>query len=1271
MRTGLHSQGVLALSLVATLLGAVVLGGWWSGIDPLKGAYPGLPPVKPNTAAGLILCGAALVVLSVQGRASYFVSIAGAVVIAAAVVTLSQDLFGWSAGIDERLISGDMASAGVSLRMSPATAFCFILAGLALLAMNSRNVRRRPALSAGLAASVSLISALALVGHLFEALWDIRWANFSGMAPATPLGFLALGGALFGLAHRLRKVDWSLNRTLSAGFAVGIGSMVAATALSFDFTTRLNAESASVAHSQEILKELEEIQSLTSVLESSQRGYLITGSEDLLVGRQEAVRRIQEHLVAVRRLTEDNPDQHRRLDGLEPLISERTAFGNQTIEIRRSSGFGPARALLATGTGIGLTSSINELLRTMKDDEYARLQARQDALHHVSRTTFQFLPLGAFVSLAIVIVGLYLLNARVKEQKRVEAALRDSEATFRGFIEQASDGIFIADAEGNFVVVNSSGCALLGYDASELVGMNGRVTYLEEERQLHVQRLRDVAAGAVLRFERTIRRKDGTTFPGEVSVKRLDSGLVQVIFRDITERKLAQEALSQERALLRALVDALPDLIFIKDKEGRLTLCNAAGYVYSGFKNESEMLGKTAFDLYEPELARQYHADDMLAGSGRSIVNREESGLDVTGRKRWFLTIKLPLRNAAGKPIGTIGVSRDITERRLHEERITRLHRIKEVLSGINSAIVRIRDRKELFEEACRIAAEVGEFSIAVIAVRDKDDNLEPIAWGGMGRTLLDDLPPGARGAPTGVVARAMEGRTTIVDNDIARTPNIDAIRRAALSLGAQSAVALPLYQDDKVVGVFLLYASVKDAFDDEEVKLLEELAGDVSFALTFIEQQEKVDYLAYYDTLTGLPNRSLFHDRLGRQVAAAARGASQVALVMMDVDRFRMINETLGRQAGDSLLKAIAERVKSSVREPDTVARLNADTFAIVASGTWRPEDLAHLMDTRKQELFGQAFVLDGEELILSATAGVAIFPEDGRTPESLLANAEAALRNAKQQSVPFLFYGPEMNARAADSLRIENRLRRAIEKQHLALWYQPKIDSKTGGLKGFEALMRWIDPDTGVVPPGQFIPIMEQTGMILDAGRWALNQVAKDCTGWANIAKVAPRIAVNVSPLQLRQKNFVTEVIDASDAIAQCDGLLDLEITESVIMENVDAIIPKLQTIRGLGVNIYVDDFGTGYSSLAYIARLPIHALKIDRSFVDGMTQSEDSLAIVTSVISLAHSLKLRVVAEGVETEAQRDLLQKLRCDELQGYLFGRPIPAQDVPDLIRKFS
>jgi EAL domain-containing protein (putative c-di-GMP-specific phosphodiesterase class I) len=330
---------------------------------------------------------------------------------------------------------------------------------------------------------------------------------------------------------------------------------------------------------------------------------------------------------------------------------------------------------------------------------------------------------------------------------------------------------------------------------------------------------------------------------------------------------------------------------------------------------------------------------------------------------------------------------------------------------------------------------------------------------------------------------------------------------------------------------------------------------------------------------------------------------------------------------------------------------------------------DIAHSLRHRVLDIFREPIEAPGQTLRLSAKAGVALAPLDGATPEVLHSNAEAALKRAKQVSDPFVFYSPDMNASVAESLTLENKLRTALDRRHFVLYYQPKVALPHRRISGLEALIRWNDPELGLVQPVKFIAILEKTGLILDAGRWALSQVAVDCQQWVGQGLKPPPVAVNVSPVQLKHQDFVTTVLDAVRRAHNADGALELEITESVIMENLEETIHKLQALRGAGVNVSVDDFGTGYSSLAYVARLPIHGLKIDRSFVSKMTDSQESLAIVRSVISLAHSLRLEVIAEGVETEEQAAALEELSCDQMQGYLFSRPVPPTDVPGLLTR--
>jgi diguanylate cyclase (GGDEF)-like protein len=385
------------------------------------------------------------------------------------------------------------------------------------------------------------------------------------------------------------------------------------------------------------------------------------------------------------------------------------------------------------------------------------------------------------------------------------------------------------------------------------------------------------------------------------------------------------------------------------------------------------------------------------------------------------------------------------------------------------------------------------------------------------------------------------------------------------------------------------------------------------------------------------------------------------LALVIFNIARLRTVNESFGEHAGDSILRQVSERLKSLSHDPARVARLGGDLFALMIPGV---RDLAHVTQVLAEEqfrFFDRPFVFEGRELAISARGGVALFPNDGRDAASLLHSAESALNQARESGEALLFYSTDINARVAERLKTEAKLRRAVDRQEFEFHFQPKLDLHDRRTVGLEALIRWNDPETGrVVPPMEFIDLLEETGLILQVGRWALKEAVRLRAGWTEAGLKVPRIAVNISALQLKQKSFVLDVQEALAASGNDVGL-DLEITESMLMENLSEGVEKLRAIRDMGVHIAIDDFGTGYSSLSYISRLPVHSLKIDRSFIHGMTDDPDKTSVVSSIISLGHALRMEVVAEGVETEAQSQLLRLLRCDQIQGYLVSRPLPGE----------
>ena len=596
------------------------------------------------------------------------------------------------------------------------------------------------------------------------------------------------------------------------------------------------------------------------------------------------------------------------------------------------------------------------------------------------------------------------------------------------------------------------------------------------------------------------------------------------------------------------------------------------------------------------------------------------------------------------------------------QQKLGKLSRIRAVSSAINAAIIRIRERKPLLEETCRIVSERGKFEMIWIGAIDHDSRqVQPIAWKGFSEETAHAVSWASISSAKGTLGEAMQTRKASVRNDIEGELPGGKLRAEALKQGCRSSVCLPLVVDDTVMALVVLFAAGRGFFDKDELALLDEVASDISFALQAVEKQKKLEYLSYYDVLTGLANRTLFLERVAQYMRGAVSGGHKLGLALIDLERFKNINDSLGRPAGDALLKQVAEWLTRHVGDASRLARVGADHFAVVLPEVRRDGNVAGLIDRFMTAFLEHPFRLKDAVFRVAFKMGIALFPDDGADADTLLQNAEAALKKAKESGDRFLFFTQRMTATVAGDLTLENQLRQALDNEEFVLHYQPKVSLVSGKLTGAEALIRWNDPRTGLVPPGQFVHILEETGLIFEAGRWALRKAIEDYLRWRAAGLAAVRIAVNVSPLQLRNRGFIDEIKQAIGIDPHAPAGLELEITESLIMEDVKHNIASLSAIRALGVTIAIDDFGTGFSSLSYLAKLPVDTLKIDRSFVIDMTASAEGLALVSTIISLAQSLKLKVVAEGVEIEEQSRLLRLLKCDEMQGFLFSKPVPGE----------
>ena len=459
------------------------------------------------------------------------------------------------------------------------------------------------------------------------------------------------------------------------------------------------------------------------------------------------------------------------------------------------------------------------------------------------------------------------------------------------------------------------------------------------------------------------------------------------------------------------------------------------------------------------------------------------------------------------------------------------------------------------------------------------------------------------------------------------------------------------------------------------EIEMVNLHLTELSFELArgLEAKDEELARLANYDSVTGLPNRVLFSDRLHQALAHGERDASVVGVMILDLDRFKNVNDSLGHPVGDELLRIIGERLQQVLRTGDTVARSGGDEFMFLLNDLGDPAAAAYIARKLLKCLSG-AYQLAGNEIFMTGSIGISIYPNDGLDAVMLTKNADAALFHAKHEGRDnYQYYTGSMNARALKRLSLESELRRAVEREEFALLYQPQVDLVSGRIVGVEALLRWNHPERGLVSPAEFIPLLEETRLIVPVGQWVLRSACQQSRAWLDAGMTPIRMAVNLSALQFQQPDLVGMVagIFMESAIDPACQDIELELTESLIMRDVEKTIVTLNQLHEMGVKLSIDDFGTGYSSLSYLKRFPINTLKIDRSFVSDLENNTDDAAIVAAIISLGHNLKMNVIAEGVETAAQLEYLQRAGCDEMQGYLFSRPVSAATVETMVREDS
>ena len=669
----------------------------------------------------------------------------------------------------------------------------------------------------------------------------------------------------------------------------------------------------------------------------------------------------------------------------------------------------------------------------------------------------------------------------------------------------------------------------------------------------------------------------------------------------------------------RELFENAADIVYTHDLRGAITSINKAAERITGF-GRAEVLGMNILDMLDPpsrELASEM-IRQKLGGSPHTVY---ELTIVTKDSRKVALEVSTRLLFRRGLPAGVHGIARDITERKKAEILERDRNQVLELIAG-NEPL------ENVLSQLCRlIERQCADVLCSVLLCRD-------------GR-----LVPGAAPSLPPKYAEALE------------SPDPKTCRSVPI-----------LSRSGSLLGTFVLHGQDSHEPGPDELELLEMARR---LAVVAIEQRQLTDQLAHralHDALTGLPNRSLFEQRLGQALLDASRHHWVLAVLFIDLDRFKQVNDTLGHMAGDQVLEQVSRRLENCLRKSDSLARMGGDEFTLILTELKDPRDV--LSVTRKLlDAFQSPFRVEEYELFLTASIGISLYPRDGRDAATLQKNADTAMYRAKNRGKNNCeFFTPELGAAARERLGIENALRRAMENGELQLYYQPQAEM-SGELAGFEALLVWNHPTLGVTRPAQFIPVAEDSGMIVPIGAWALAEACRQNAAWQDSGRPRMKVAVNVSPMQFARADFVDTVSQALSQSGLDPPLLELELTENVVVRDLEESVRQMDRLRALGVSISIDDFGTGYSSLSYLRRLPVDTLKIDQSFLKELGSESNTIPLVQAIVTLAHGLGLTVVAEGVENRHQLEVLRSVGCDKFQGYLLGEPLPAEAAGRMLAK--
>ena len=824
------------------------------------------------------------------------------------------------------------------------------------------------------------------------------------------------------------------------------------------------------------------------------------------------------------------------------------------------------------------------------------------------------------------LVGAVVMHVNITERKRTENALREGEQKFQQLADNITDVFWIRSPDMRELYYISPaferiwGCSV----GSQYSNPHQWADLILSQDRERVQS----AFAALMGEERSVDVDCRIARPdGEIRWVRLrafqvrdtEDKLIRVsgIVTDITDRRHAAEALRASLEEFRTLAEAMPQIVWITQPDGRCIYFNQQWMDYTGLTLE-ESLGDGWNQLFHSE-DRQRARDAWQHATATGSTYVIECRLRRTdGAYRWWLIRGVAQQDANGVIIKWFGTCTDIHDLKMIEEVLFVEKESAQVrLNSIGDAVV-----------CADISGNINFLNS--VAVKMTGWTFEEAA----GRPIAEVLR--ITEANSGAIASNPIDQAVGQDETVQLPSNCIFIGRDGIETPIEGSVAPIHGREGHAAGAIIV-------------------VRDVSAARAMALQMV---YLAEHDSLTGLPNRLLLNDRVNQAIVLARRHKKRIALLFLDLDGFKHINDSLGHPIGDKLLQATGKRLVDCVRATDTVSRQGGDEFVVLLSEVAHPEDAA-ITARRMLQAVAEPQSIDEHDLHVTTSIGLSVFPDDGLDGETLVKNADTAMYQAKENGrQTYQFFKPAMNVRAVERQSIEESLRRALEQREFSVHYQPKVDLRTGKITGAEALIRWMHPTQGPVSPAQFIPVAEDSGLIRPIGKWVLREACNQARVWADAGLPAATIAVNVSAIEFLQENFLEDVFRILKETGMDPRSLELEVTESVLMKRADSAVSALRELRARGVQVAVDDFGTGYSSLSYLSKFPIDALKIDQSFVRQITTTPDNTTIVSAIISLGRSMKLRVIAEGVETQEELAFLRAHQCHEAQGYYFSKPV-------------